>query len=75
MRTGVYVEGSVRGETVEEPEGAVADGEEVGEEAGVEGGAGRVSMVREETEFEREDSSRGVVGREDALVACFWAWT
>ena len=39
------------------------------------GGVGRVSMVREEMEFEREDSSPGVVGREEALAACFWAWT
>ena len=40
MGTGVYVEGSVGGETVEEPEGAVANGERVGEEAGVEGWGG-----------------------------------
>ena len=39
------------------------------------GGAGRVSMVREDMEFERGVSSPGVVGREFALVACFWAWT
>ena len=40
MRTGVYVEGSAGGETVEKPEGAVADGGGVGEEAGVEGWGG-----------------------------------
>ena len=32
----VYVEGAVGGEAVEEPEGAVADREWIGEEAGVE---------------------------------------
>ena len=40
MGAGVYVEGSVGGETVEEPEGAVADGKGVWEEAGVEGWGG-----------------------------------
>ena len=36
VSTVVYVEGAVGGEAVEEPEGAVADGEWVREEAGVE---------------------------------------
>ena len=40
MGTGVYVEGSMGGETVEEPEGAVANGKRVWEEAGVEGWGG-----------------------------------
>lgn len=40
MGTDVYVEGSMSGETVEEPEGAVANGKRVWEEAGVEGWGG-----------------------------------
>ena len=40
MGTSVYVEGSMGGETVEEPEGAVADGKRVWEEASVEGWGG-----------------------------------
>lgn len=37
----VYVEGAVGGEAVQEPEGAVADGEGVGDEAGVERWGGK----------------------------------
>ncbi len=37
----VYVESAVGGEAVEEPEGTVADGEGVGEEAGVKRGVGK----------------------------------
>lgn len=58
----VDVECAMRGEAVEEPEGAVADGVRIGEEAGV----GR--RFREAVEVEGGNGA----GEVDAVCGCWW---